>query len=105
MGFSRAHNVVQLLKAVSTCIDCCRAVRKELEVNSSSRGDSVDVVEAPDSENLHTRCCNVTEDKVDVTVIVQEGKPVRVGPDKVICFSINGEVETIDFRKAGRSRS
>lgn len=101
MSFSRAHNVVQLLKTISACIDCCCAICKELEIDSSGRGNSVDIVESPNSENLHTRCCNVLEDEVDITVIVQERKPVGVGSDKVVCFSIDRKVETIDLGKAG----
>lgn len=65
----------------------------QLVVYRSLAGNGVDVVEAPDAQDLESGFLHVVEDEVDVRVVGQESDPVRVGAGEVACFAVDGEVE------------
>lgn len=71
----------------------------ELEVDSASCRDGVDIVETPNSENLQTGFLQIFEDGVNVCIVGLEWQPVRVRASEVLGLAVNVELETIHLGK------
>lgn len=94
-------NVIKTLQSISTSVDgsSTGGLVVELEVDSTSRRDSVHIVETPNPKNLETGLLQVFEDGVDIRIVGQEWQPVRVRSSEVLGLAINVELATIHLGK------
>lgn len=90
----RVHHIVQPLQSVRARVDGRFPVRVHLVVHGPRSRDRVDVVEAPDAQDLEPGLFHVVEDEVDVSVVGQEPDPVRVGAGEVAGFAVDAELRS-----------
>ena len=103
---SSGDNVIKTLQTISTSVDgsSTGGLVVELEVDGTSRRDSVHIIETPNSQNLETGLLQVFEDGVNIRIVRLEWQPVRVRSSEVLGLAINVKLLAIHLGERAAAR-